>query len=145
QFVLQIGKVLGESSNGHKVVTTEDILPPKLYAAAIVRYVKRWYPEKCGDISSKLDESLVKPEFHSSGVVAGATAIFNEMIHEQAKVFDKMGVMQEAVAMISERAANSSPEWTELEKRLVKLCHEVRRAVSASQQAARRSSGKQAI
>lgn len=145
QFVLQIGKVLGDSGNGHTVVTTEDILPSKLYAAAIIRYVKRWYPEKHGEMSSKLDESLAKPEFHSSGVVAGATAIFNEMIHEQAKAFDKMGVLQEAVTMISERASNPNNEWSELEKRLVKLCHEVRRAVSASQQAARRSSGKQAI
>ncbi|MBI5760154.1 MAG: AAA family ATPase [Planctomycetales bacterium] len=145
QFVLQIGKVLGDPSDSHKVVTTEDTLPSKLYAAAIVRYVNRWYPEKHGAISAKLDESLAKPEFESSGVVAGATVIFNEMIHEQAKAFDKMGVLQEAVALISERAASQTTEWSELEKRLVKLCHEVRRAVSASQQAARRSSGKQAI
>jgi AAA domain, putative AbiEii toxin, Type IV TA system len=145
QFVLQIGNVLGDSGNDHKVVTTEDILPPKLYAAAIVQYVKRWYPERHREISAKLDESLAKAEFRAGGVVAGATGIFNEMIHEQHKEFDKMGVLQEAVALISGRADNHAAERSELAKRLVKLFHEVRRAVSASQQAARRSSGKQAI
>ena len=145
QFVLQIGKVLADPGNGHKVVTTEDILPSKLYAASIVRYVKRWYPEKYSTISGKLDELLAKPEFHSNGMVAGATAIFNEIIHEQVKPFDKMGVLQEAVTLISDRDADQTTEWAELGKRLVILCHEVRRAISASQQAARRSSGKQAI
>ena len=145
RFVLQIGTVLGDLGNGQMVVTTEDILPPKLYAAAIVRYVKRWYPDKHEAISTTLDGAMAKPEFHASGLVAGATAVFNEMVHEQPKAFDKMGVMQEAVALISERASNLTAEWSELEIRLVKLCHEVRRGISASQQAARRSSGKQSI
>jgi hypothetical protein len=56
-----------------------------------------------------------------------------------------MGVLQEAVALLAERPPDLATETVELQKRLVKLCHEVRRAVSASQQAARRSSGKQAI
>jgi ABC-type cobalamin/Fe3+-siderophores transport system ATPase subunit len=145
QFVLQVGKIFGETNNGHMVVTTEDILPPKLYAAAIVGYIKRWYPEKHAEISGKLDEMLSKPEFCSSGLVAGATAIFNQLIHDQAKPFDKMGVLQEAVTLVSLRNTSQSAEWVELGKRLIKLCHEIRRAVSASQQAARRSSGKQAI
>jgi hypothetical protein len=145
QFVLQIAKVVGDFGTDQKVVTTEDILPPKLYGAAIVRYVKRWYPDEYVRISSKLDAAIAKSEFTSSGVVAGATAVFNEMVHEQVKPFDKMGVLQEAVALISERANAQDGDWPELKKRLVTLCHELRRAVSASQQAARRSSGKQSI
>ena len=44
QFVLQIGSVLTGNSQ-QKIVTTEDILPPKLFAEAVVRYVKRWHPD----------------------------------------------------------------------------------------------------
>jgi len=145
QFVLQIGKVLGDLGNSQKVVTTEDVLPHKLYGAAIARYVKRWYPEKPSEIANKLDILVAKPEFYSNGVVAGATAVFNELVHDQPKAFDKMGVLQEAVSLVAERSEEHKVEFIELEKRLVALCHEVRRAVSASQQAARRSSGKQAI
>lgn len=145
QFVLQIGKVLGDLGNSQKVVTTEDVLPPKLYGAAIARYVKRWYPEKHSEVASKLDVSVANPEFYTNGVVAGATAVFNELVHEKPKAFDKMGVLQEAVSLVAERSAEHNAEFVDLEKRLIALCHEVRRAVSASQQAARRSSGKQAI
>ena len=145
QFVLQIGKLLGIPGSGQKVVTTEDILPPKVYAAAVIQYVKRWYPEKYSSIASKLDESLAASKFSADGLVAGATAVFNELIHEHPRAFDKMGVLQEAVSLTAERTPELETEREELGKRLVKLCHEVRRAVSASQQAARRSSGKQAI
>lgn len=96
-------------------------------------------------IADRLNEALAKPEFASSGVVAGATEVFNNLVHDQPKAFDKMGVLQEAVALLSERPTEINAEMVELQHRLVKLCHEVRRAVSASQQAARRSSGKQSI
>jgi hypothetical protein len=77
--------------------------------------------------------------------VAGATDVFNTLIHDTPKAFDKMGVLQEAVALLHERPDEIVAETIELKKRLVKFCHEVRRAVSTSQQAARRMSGKQAI
>jgi hypothetical protein len=71
--------------------------------------------------------------------------VFNELVHDNHKAFDKMGVLQEAVSLVAERPVELAVEMQELQKRIIKLCHEVRRAVSASQQAARRSSGKQAI
>lgn len=145
QFVLQVGGVLTDPGYGQKVVTTEDVLPPKLYAAAVARYVRRWYKAKHSEVGDKLDQALAKPEFSAAGVVAGATTVFNDLVHDHPKAFDKMGVLQEAVALLSERPMGLGSELQELQKRLVKLCQEVRRAVSASQQAARRNSGKQAI
>lgn len=130
--------------DGQEIVTTEDILPPKVYAAAIARYVKRWYPDRYEEIREKLDYELAKPESYSGGVVAGATAVFNSLIHEHPKSFDKMGVLQELTALLPEGISEPGL-WIDLEKRVVKVCHAIRRAISASQQAARRSSGKQAI
>jgi ABC-type cobalamin/Fe3+-siderophores transport system ATPase subunit len=145
-FVLQIGAVLDQSANGHKFVTTEDILPAKVYASSIARYVKRWYPEKYDESEAKLKAATTAPAFTADGLAHGALAIFNDLIHEQLrKDFDKMGVLQEAVSLVSERSADHNADWADLEARLTKLCHEIRRAVSASQQAARRMSGKQAI
>ena len=136
-FVLQIRNILGELVTGQSIVTTEDILPPKLYAAAIIRYVKRWYPENYDTIAEQLNGALTKPDFSAGGLAAGTLTIFNELILEQArKDYDKMGVAQEAVHLLSERAATHDADWHELKKRLVKLCHEVRRAISASQQGA---------
>jgi ABC-type cobalamin/Fe3+-siderophores transport system ATPase subunit len=145
QFVLQIGKLVSVPGNGQKAVTTEDILPSKLYATALVRYVKRWYDSKYSEVAERLEEAVSKPGFSSDGVVAGATDVFNTLIHDTPKAFDKMGVLQEAVALLHERPDEIVAETIELKKRLVKFCHEVRRAVSTSQQAARRMSGKQAI
>lgn len=144
-FVLQIADVLREHCNGQTIVTTEDLLPAKLYGAAILRYVKRWYPERYDENSEKLEDALAADDFCSQGIVAGATGIFNDAVHEKAKAFDKMGVLQEAVSLIGERPNDLSAELLQLKARLVQLCHEVRRAVSASQQAALRSSGKQAV
>lgn len=145
QFVLQIADVLREHCNGQTIVTTEDLLPIKIYGAAILRYVKRWYPNEFEENSKKLEDALASDDFCSQGMVAGATTLFNEAVHEKVKAYDKMGVLQEAVALISERTDGLVADLQELKARLVQLCHEVRRAVSASQQAAHRSSGKQAV
>ena len=145
QFVLQIGTVLGGTIGSQKIVTTEDILPPKLFGEAVLRYVKRWHPEKHDGAADKLREVMAKPEFSENGLVAGATKTLNELVHSPPKPFDKMGVMQEAIFLLASDDADLLKEMAELRNRLFKLCHEIRRAVSASQQAARRNSGKQSI
>ncbi len=145
RFVLQVGGVYGDTLGSQKTVTTEDILPPKLYADAIVGYVKRWYPEKHEEVAGKLTSAFQKPEFTANGLVSGATGIFDTLIHDQPKPYDKMGVLQEAISLISTLIGTQNADLVELNMRLVTLCHEVRRAISASQQAARRSTGKQAV
>jgi hypothetical protein len=145
QFVLQVGPIFAGATGGQKIVTTEDILPPKLFAEAVVRYVKRWHPEKYGEVADRLREATARSEFAQDGLVAGATKTLNELVHDPPKTFDKMGVLQEVVLLLSDLSDDLQGEVAEVRNRLLKLCHEVRRAVSASQQAARRNSGKQSI
>jgi hypothetical protein len=145
QFVLQIAGVLGDAINGQKIVTTEDILSPTLFAAALTRYVKRWYPDKYHEQADKFSEMLSAPDLYSKGLAAGATVILNTLVHGTPKDFDKMGVLQEFVALLSDGSTIDASDRSELYNRLVTLCHELRRTVSASQQAARRTSGKQSI
>lgn len=144
-FVLQIGGVLGDKIGSQQIVTTEDILPPGLYAAAIQRYVERWYPDVPAEKMQAIATAVQKPEFSASGVVKGATDMLNEFIHENPKPYDKFGVLQEAVALVSESPEAVKSHLSMLSERLATLCQELRRIISASQQAARRLTGKQAI
>lgn len=101
QFVLQIGTVLGDTIGDQKIITSEDVLPPKLFTEAVLRYAKRWHPERYDEVTDKLREVTAKPEFSEKGLVAGATKALNELVHNPPKPFDKMGVLQEAVALLA--------------------------------------------
>jgi len=145
KFVLQIGSVLAGGNAGPPIITTEDILPPELYGAAILRYVERWHPEVQGTKKEQLAAAIKQPDFTANGVVKGAMDILNKHVHESTKDYDKFGVLQEAVALAHEGSEYVKQYLAPLKTRLTTLCHELRRAVSASQQAARRITGKQAI
>lgn len=144
QYVLQIGTILGDHTD-QKTVTTEDIIPPKLFAMAVERYVQRWHPEKYEAQSEALRADLANSQFAAKGLVAATTEVFNRFVHPGSKSYDKMGVMQEIVSLLNESGHGFDGEVQALGQRLLKLCHEVRRTVSASQQAARRTSGKQSV
>jgi predicted ATPase len=145
KFVLQIGNVLGGSSAEPHIFTTEDIFPHELYGAAILRYVERWHPEVQGEKKKKLDAAIGRLEFSANGIVKGTTDLLNNHVHETPKDYDKFGVLQEVVALANESSDEVRPHLSTLKTRLTILCQELRRAVSASQQAARRITGKQAI
>ncbi|MBN1910339.1 MAG: AAA family ATPase, partial [Pirellulales bacterium] len=145
KFVLQIDSVLGTGGTGPQIVTTEDILPPELYGAAILRYVERWHPEVQAERKKQIDAAIAQPEFSAKGVVKGATDLLNKYVHESAKDYDKFGVLQEVVALLNESSEDAKQHLPALKTRLTTLCQELRRAVAASQQAARRMTGKQAI
>jgi hypothetical protein len=144
QFVLQIGTVLGDQV-GQKIVTTEDIVPPRIFSKACERYIKRWHPEKHQANHDAIRSALLDNQLATNGLVAGATEVFDRLVHDQPKPFDKMGVLQEVVSLVVEHPHEVDSEIVQLRERVFKLCHELRRAVSACQQAARRSSGKQSI
>jgi hypothetical protein len=144
EFVLQIASLVSETAE-QKTVTTEDIVPPKLFGKSVERYVKHWHPEKYQANHGAIGQAVADPTFSANGLVAGTTDVFNRLVHDQPKPFDKMGVLQEVVALLAEQDHGLDREIAVLKDRLVRMCHEVRRAVSACLQAARRRSGKQSI
>lgn len=147
EFVLQIGSVITGTHDTHKIVTIEDLLPPKLFAEAVRRYVERWHPKEYEENVGRLKSQMDAAEFAKDGLAAGTTKVLNELVHEAEKGYDKMGVLQEVVKMLHGEAicTKFSDDLKTLENRLLELCRRIRRAVSASQQAARRATGKQAI
>lgn len=143
QFVIQIADV-SPNTAWHKVVTTEDLLPSKMYSAAVLRYVERWHPE----VEEKLPQirqAVEDANFAAKGLVDGTRALMNKFVHETPREYDKLGVLQEVVRTLGETPAVVHDLAGELGARLRTLCEALRKAISASQQVARRVTGKQAI
>lgn len=144
-YVLQIGAVLESEQNGQAIITTEDLIPPDIYRDAVLQHVDRWHPEAEGSKRKALEAELKKAEFAAGGLVAGTKAAMNEHVHDTPRDYDKLGVLQEAVAILGDRQQQGDGLPPLLEKRVRILCENIRKAVSASEQVARRLTGKQAI
>ena len=140
-FVLQIGKVVSDS---HPVVTTEDIVPANLFKKAVLSYLDRWWGDLEPDAKAKVSSALDDPAFADKGYVEGTNSVLNDYVFDPHHSYDKYGVLQEVIRLVHEGRAEGA-DLSTLEKNVFKLCEEIRRAVSASQQAARRESGKQAV
>jgi hypothetical protein len=144
-FVLQLAEILPDGIDGQKTVSSEDLVTPRLYAEGVVRYCKRWHGEKMGNSEAQLRERLAQPTLQAEGLAAGVTQILDEVIHEAPRSFDKMGVLEEVVELLSEGPVDFGEDVAEVRRRLVILCRRLRQAISLSQQAARKTTGKQSI
>ena len=141
EFVLQVGSAV---SNDHPVKTTEDILPLRLFKKSVLNYLHRWWEDLEAETLAKVVGAMEEPGFTSNGVVEGTNAVLSQHVFKTNRVYDKYGVLQEVVLLVQ----NGQVEKEDLEllmRNLLKLCEEIRRAVSSSQQAARRETGKQAV
>lgn len=144
-FVLQLGQLLEVSSTPARTTTTEDLIPPSLYAAAVLRFAQKWHPDRCSTSGNQLATALGDASYGAGGLVVATSRIMNDLVHDAPKAYDKMGVLYEVVQLLHEMPQPLCDAVDELRERLLKVCHQVRRAILASQQAARRDSGKQAI
>jgi len=141
EFVLQIATA---AANSHPVFTTEDILPIGLFKKAVLSYLGHWWEDIAADRRDEITAALDKPDFADKGIVEGTNAVLNEHVFEPPRTYDKYGVLQEVVRLVyNGDVTNEDAEL--LQGNVLKLCEAIRRAVSASQQAARRESGKQAV
>lgn len=141
QFVLQIGKLL---TSDHSVVTTEDLVPIMVFKKAVLNYLERWWGDLDSEKREKVAAALDDAEFGKEGLVEGTNVVLNDFVFESQRNYDKYGVLEEVVRLV-ESGALSEDESKKLRANVFKLCEEIRRSVSASQQAARRETGKQAV
>ncbi|WP_437202066.1 ATP-dependent nuclease [Planctomicrobium sp. SH664] len=140
EFVIQVGAAV---TNSHPVKTTEDILPLGLFKRAVMSYLDRWWEDLEAEARSKVGAAMDEGTFANNGVVEGANKVLSEHVFKAKRTYDKYGVLQEVVRLIQQGDLEEDQEL--LKRNVFKLCEEIRRAVSASQQAARRESGKQAV
>lgn len=141
EFVLQIGSAV---SNAHPVKTTEDILPLRIFKQSVLNYLHRWWVDLEAETQQQVVEAMEEPGFISNGVVEGTNALLSQHVFKTSRVYDKYGVLQEVVRLVQSGQVEKE-DLELLKKNVLKLCEEIRRAVSSSQQAARRETGKQAV
>ena len=140
-FVLQIGGVV---SRLHPVVTTEDIVPLGIFKKAILNYLDQWWSELDSDAIGKVSDMLDESSFSEGGYAKGANSVLNDFVFDTEQSYDKYGVLEEVIRLVQSGDV-SEEDMSELEGNVFNLCEKIRRAVSASQQAAQRQSGKQAV
>jgi predicted ATP-dependent endonuclease of OLD family len=144
EFVLQIGDLL-DGEDVQKFVTTEDLIPAATYVEAVLRYVSRWHPEVSEEKRTQLKKTIREPTFAANGLVEGTRVAMNQHVHDADRDYDKLGVLQQVVETISEAVDGGASLPSDIGSRLRTFCEAIRRAVSSSQQLARRTTGKQAI
>ena len=142
-FVLLVSDLVPDQKD-HRVVTTEDLFPKTLYRKAIREFVDKWHPDLDPEKRQSLHVALDNDAFGSDGLAASTKKLFVEHVYEVEREYDKYGVFHEVLGLVV-HGDFSEEDRSALEERLFGLCEKVRRAMSASQQAARRHSGKQAI
>lgn len=142
RFVLGIKEVLGESIDGHAVVTIEDVIPEQIYREAIVRYVKRYMPAHVESISE-----LDALDWSGQGNVKASEAFFRRIESRDKGSYDKLGIAEEVIAVVADSRANDSnlDAVREVNRRLVLLCSALREALADSAASERRESTRQAV
>ncbi|MFP4029473.1 MAG: ATP-dependent nuclease [Candidatus Brocadiia bacterium] len=148
EFVLLISEVLDQEIDGQKVVTSEDIVPPRLYAEAVRRYLRQWHPDAMEGRANEIKKVLADDNFGADGLVEDTTGFFRDFVFgSEERGYDKLGVLQELIKMLPEL---SPPEdWKEpledLQERVLKVCHCLKRKIARSRRIERQRSGTDAV
>lgn len=141
QFVLRIGSIL---TTERAIVTTEDIIPASLFRKAVSKYLEHWWSDADQTSVAQIEEGMEKDSFLAEGIVEGTNALFQANLFKTKRSYDKYGVLEEVVRLVADDQLEADEE-KELKANVFAICEQLRRAISASQQAARRETGKQAV
>ncbi|MBX3424252.1 MAG: AAA family ATPase [Pirellulales bacterium] len=146
EFVLTINET-HEADENQQCVTTEDLVPTRLYAKAVCAYVERWFPDEYKAKKAELTEAIENDEYGQNGLVADTKEVMTQFIHPGRNGYDKMGVLHEVVRLATVAQAETVPDETFklLRNRMISFCRALRERIEASEQAERRTTGKQAV
>jgi len=136
QFVLQIGKIVNGNSSGEKAATSEDLVPIRIYSDAVKAYIERWLPDTWGDNAGGIVSDLQSEDYGKGGLVESTKALFNKYRPNFKTDYDKMGVLQEVITIVTARhQANQNDgdtEIAELRKNVIAVCDFIREALEKS-------------
>ena len=147
EFVAQIGDLVKPFGINKAIVTTEDIIPQKLFSMAVNAYLVRWHAELAKDNADRINRILNGADFSKAGLIAGT----NNLIEAELKLgkgsCDKMGVLQELLKLVEGFAERSdlTEDINSLRQNVMDISQALRRKIEACRQLARRRSGKQSV
>src|SRR6202040_1896095 len=145
-FVSVISEIVQPFGSNSIIVSVEDIIPKSLYRNAVEAYFKKWMPETIKQHGKKIADALANGGYGKDGLVASTKAIFMEVKPEYGGEFDKMGVLQEVIALASSRATDTKDdELAQLRKNIVAICDFIREALAKSRTATAKHSTTQAV
>jgi predicted ATPase len=143
KFVFLISEVLSPFGKNNRIVTIEDMIPVGIYKLAIRNYIKHWciIPEnKLAPFESMLNDDT----FSKDGLVVGTRKVFDEIINPSSQGYDKLGVMQEVVQLLSVGQGDVS-DREQFKTNLLKLCQQLRVKIDLSDTEEKRRTGKQGV
>lgn len=156
-FCTTISERITPHGENTSIITTEDIVPRRLYIAAVRTYMERWLPASLELHRSGVDAALSDAAFGRDGLVASTKSLFLTVQPDFAGEYDKMGVYQELITLASarlkaanERGASSDTaavdqELENLKGNVVLLCDFIREALALSRAANAKHSATQGI
>ena len=158
-FVTTIPDRIPPYGTNTAILTIEDLVPKEFYIAAVNAYLERWLPTSLKEHKAAVVAHLADPNFGKEGLVPSTKALFRLVQPELDGDYDKMGVLQEVVAIAGARVAalraaeKSNPQepprvdetLEQLKKNVVFLCDFIREALAESRAATAKYSATQAI
>jgi hypothetical protein len=147
EFAKTVAELVSPYGGNTSIVTVEDLVPRSIYADAVKAYFQRWLPSTVQDHGKEIEQSLGNASFGKDGLVGATKEVFRKFKPEFDGEFDKMGVLQEVVAIASTRQASTGadPDLQQLRKNIVAVCDFIREALAKSRTATAKYSTTQAI
>jgi predicted ATPase len=147
EFVGQVGSLVSPDANCGLIVTSEDIVPRSIYTEAVRAYLERWLPETWANNAAAISSELRKEDYGNGGVVESTKALFSNYKPEFKSDYDKMGVLQEVIALVSTRhgASGDDSGIEQLRKNVIAVCDFIRDALERSRAATATVSATQSV
>ena len=142
EFVLQVGQIVGDG-----IATSEDLIPRSIYADAVKAYIERWLPDTWTSNAAAITEDLQSDEYGKGGLVEATKNLFLKYRPTFKTDYDKMGVLQEVISIVSARhhQGKNEAEIVRLRQNVVAVCDFIREALEKSRAATAKISATQRV
>lgn len=147
QFALTVNELLDERPDAIVLVTTEDLIPSRIYLMAVKKYLDKWYSET--EVLQSTREQVLKLVPDANGIVKIVSGFFSSNVHG-GNSYDKMGVLQEVVGILQDHFERSNialidDDINELQERLTRFSMNLKRKIELSRRESRSTSTAQSI
>lgn len=130
----QVGGLVKPFAANTVIVTSEDMVPFSIYRDAVQAYIKRWLPETWANHAAAIERQLADESFGRNGLVDSTKTVFKEFKPEFEGDYDKAGVLQEVVAIVTDkhRVSKENPDVLQIKTNVIGVCDFIREALERS-------------
>jgi predicted ATP-dependent endonuclease of OLD family len=145
-FIKTVSQLVQPFGKNVLIVTTEDIVPRAMYIMALKAYLKRWLPDTASQNDDKIQPALADEAFGKAGLAASTKDLFLQIMPNSQGDYDKMGILQEAVAVAAGHVGDDNDaDLKQLRKNVIAVCDFIREGLAKSRAATAKHSTTQAV